>query len=213
MKFLFATAYFFALAFSTAAMAQILSKEDIAKGQALANSKGCAACHNVDGNSTIESNPKLAGQHPEYLVKQLADFKPQEGRSKPLRAVENSPMNAMGAAVSSEEAKQLAAWFSSNQIVESAAKSQDLAAAGRKLYRAGDQARGIASCSGCHGPTGAGIPPHYPHIAGQFAIYIEGQLKAFRSGERANSKEMRDIASLLSDHDIKALADYVAGLR
>ena len=88
-------------------------------------------------------------------------------------------------------------------------------ARGKQLWRAGDAAKGIPACSGCHGPAGKGLPAQYPRLAGQFPEYTEAQLKSFRSGERANDPErmMREIADKLSDNDIKAVSEYAAGLR
>ncbi len=86
---------------------------------------------------------------------------------------------------------------------------------GQKIYRAGDASKGLPACAGCHGPAGAGIPAQYPRIGGQFAEYIEAQLKAFRAGERANdpNKMMRMVAVKMTDPEIKAVSDYIAGLR
>lgn len=187
------------------------TKPDAAKGQAIA-SQVCAACHAADGNSVAPANPKLAGQFPEYLHKQLVNFKSQGGKKAER---ENAVMGGMAAGLSEADIRNLAAHYAGQKLKPAAARSKDLAAAGQKLYRGGNSATGVPACSGCHGPDGAGIPSQYPRIAGQYPEYIEAQLKLFKSGERANDPNamMRTVAERLSDKDIKAVAEYVAGLR
>lgn len=188
-----------------------LPKADPAKGQQIVSTV-CVACHNADGNSTIPVNPKLAGQHAEYLVKQMKNFKGDGG--KPPERV-NAVMNAMVGAYSEEQMRDIAAYFSGQKRKEEMAKNRETIEYGQKLYRAGDQAKGLPACAGCHGPTGAGIPAQYPRINGQWAEYTELQLKSFRAGERANdpNKMMRMVAIKMTDAEIKAVSDYVAGLR
>jgi len=195
-----------------AAESPAAAKPDIARGQKIAT-QVCAACHAADGNSVMPVNPKLAGQFPEYLVKQLMNFKPANG--KPAER-NNVVMGGMASTLSSDEdMRNVAAYYASQKAKPDAAKSKDLAAIGEKLYRGGNAATGIPACASCHGPNGAGIPAQYPRISGQFAEYAEAQLRAFRSGERANDpqKMMRSIAARMSDLEIKAVSDYVAGLR
>lgn len=193
------------------AAAATVAKADTAKGQAVAAGV-CVACHGADGNSPIPANPILAGQIQDYLVKQLRDFRPANGQP-PVR---NSPiMNGMAMTIAEEDIKHVAAWFASQAMKPSAAKDEKLVAAGQKLWRAGDLARGIPACAGCHGAAGAGLPAQFPRLAGQYADYTEAQLKAFRAGDRANDNEkvMRMIAAKLNDGEIKAVAEYAAGLR
>jgi cytochrome c553 len=154
----------------------------------------------------------LAGQHADYLLKQLKNFKGDGGKA-PERA--NPIMNGMVAAYDEGQMRDLAAWFSSQTQKPEVAKNRDTIELGQKLYRGGNAAKGIPACGGCHGPTGAGIPAQFPRIAGQWPDYIEAQLKSFRAGERANdpNKMMRMVAEKLSDNEMKAVADYVAGLR
>jgi cytochrome c553 len=195
-----------------AAESPTTAKPDIAKGQKIAT-EVCAACHAADGNSVMPVNPKLAGQFPEYLVKQLMNFKSANG--KPAER-NNVVMGGMASTLSSvEEMRNVAAYYASQMAKPDAAKSKDLAAIGEKLYRGGNSATGVPACAACHGPNGAGIPAQYPRISGQFAEYAEAQLRAFRSGERANDpqKMMRTVAARMSDLEIKAVSDYVAGLR
>jgi cytochrome c553 len=187
------------------------AKPDAAKGQTIAG-QVCVACHASDGNSVAPANPKIAGQIPEYLHKQLANFKPQGG-NKAER--ENAVMSGMVASLSDADMRNLAAYYAGQKLKPAAARSKDLAAAGQKLYRGGNSAKGVPACSGCHGPDGSGMPSQYPRIAGQYAEYIEAQLKLFKSGERANdpNRMMRGVAERMSEKDIKAVAEYVAGLR
>lgn len=191
--------------------AAALPKADPAKGQQIVSTV-CVACHNADGNSTIPVNPKLAGQHAEYLLKQMKNFKGDGG--KPPERV-NAIMNAMVLAYSEEQMRDIAAYFAGQKRKEEMAKNRETVEYGQKLYRAGDQAKGLPACAGCHGPTGAGIPAQFPRINGQWAEYTEVQLKNFRTGERANdpNKMMRMVAIKMTDAEIKAVSDYVAGLR
>ena len=175
-------------------------------------SQVCAACHAADGNSTAPANPKLAGQVSEYLEKQLRDFKPEPGK-KPRR--ESAVMNGMAANLSDTDVQVLASYFASQTLKPAAASDKALASEGQKLWRGGDPAAGVPACAGCHGPGGAGIPSEFPRLGGQYAEYIAAQLQAFRSGARANdgSGMMRGVAARLTDSQIRALSEYVAGLR
>jgi cytochrome c553 len=199
------------LAAFTAVAAEPPFKGDAAKAQGIVN-QVCAACHAADGNSQIAANPKLAGQIPEYLHKQLMDFKAAGGK----KAERNNPVMAgMVANLSPDDMRNLAVYFSGQAAKPGAAKSKDLVALGQKIYRGGIAGKGVAACASCHGPNGAGMPSQYPRLSGQHAEYLEAQLKAFRSGERANdpNASMRTQAGKLSDREIQAVADYVAGLR
>ena len=190
-------------ALSLSAHAQAV-KPDLGKGAA-SFGQVCAACHAADGNSVIGANPKLAGQHPEYLVKQLTEFK--SGK----RA--NAVMSGMAAALSDEDMRNIGFWLASQKPTPGAAKDKDLVALGERIYRGGIADRQIAACAGCHSPNGAGIPAQYPRLAGQHAEYTSTQLKSFRSGERKNSAQMTGIAGYLTDKEITAVSDYIAGLR
>jgi len=194
-----------------AQQSQASQKPDAERGKATATAV-CAACHAADGNSTIAVNPKLAGQHYDYLLKQMKEFKAAD--DKPA-ARPNPVMAGMVAGLSEEQMKDLAAYFAAQKQSENTAKNKDTLELGKKLYRAGDQAKGLAACASCHGPAGSGMPAQYPRISGQHAEYIESQLKAFRDGGRANdpAKMMRMIALKMTDAEIKAVSDYIAGLR
>ena len=172
----------------------------------------CAACHNADGNSALPANPKIAGQHADYLYKQLHDFKGWNG-NKPAR--DNAVMTAMVAGLEEADMKALAQHFASFELQPAAAKNVDTVALGQSIWRAGIPAKGVPACAACHGPAGAGMPAQFPRLAGQFAEYTEAQMKAFRDGVRANdpAQMMRMIALKMTDPEIKAVADYAAGLR
>ena len=191
--------------------AKAAPKGDAARGQSIATTV-CVACHAADGNSTLAANPKLAGQHADYLLKQMRNFKAADGK-QPERV--NAVMNGMIAAYDDGQMRDLATYFASQVQKGEAAKNRETVEYGQKLYRAGDQAKGLPACAACHGPAGAGIPAQYPRIGGQFAEYTETQLKAFREGSRANdpNKMMRMVAIKMTDAEIKAVSDYIAGLR
>lgn len=180
------------------------AKADPAKGQAL-SAQVCGACHTADGSRGLPVNPILQGQHAEYIVKQLAEFKAGK-RVNPI-------MTAMAAPLSADDARNVATFYASKQAKPGFARHKDLVLLGEKIYRGGIAAKQVPACSGCHSPNGAGIPAQYPRLAGQHADYAEAQLNAFRSGQRSNSAQMAAIAARLSDTEIKAVADYVAGLR
>jgi cytochrome c553 len=178
---------------------------DAAKGAEMATAV-CAACHGPDGNSVITANPKLAGQFPEYLAKQLNEFK--SGK----RA--NAVMGPMSATLATpEDVLNVAAYFASQTPKGGTAKSNGKGSDGELIYKGGILAKGVPACASCHSPNGAGIPVQFPHLAGQHAEYNLNQLKAFRSGERANAPMMRVIASKLSDPEMEAVVDYIQGLK
>ena len=178
-------------------------KPDPAKGQQLA--AACGACHVQDGSRGVSANPILQAQHPEYIVRQLADFK--SGKRK------NAVMTGIAATVATvDDMQHIAAFYASRKPVPGFARNKETLALGEQIYRGGILARQVPACAGCHSPNGAGMPSQYPRIGGQHAEYAEAQLVAFRAGTRANSAQMTAIAAKLSDREIKALADYVAGL-
>ncbi|TSA11081.1 MAG: cytochrome c4 [Betaproteobacteria bacterium] len=209
MKFILALAAM--IASTTTFAADPPFKGTAAKAQGVAN-EVCAACHAADGNSQIAANPKLAGQIPEYLYKQLADFKATAGKKAER---DNPVMSAMVTNLSPEDMRNVAAYYAGQAAKPGAAKNKDLVALGQRIYRGGIASEGIAACASCHGPNGAGMPAQYPRLSGQHAEYVEAQLKAFRSGARVNdfAASMRGVAGRLSDREIEAVADYIAGLR
>lgn len=194
----------FSQAAAPAAAAQKPAKPDLAKGEATFTAV-CVACHAADGNSAIAINPKLAQQHPEYLVKQLQEFKSGK-RNNPV-------MKGFASALSDDDMRNIAWWVASKQAKPGFAKDKELVALGERIYRGGIADRNIAACAGCHSPNGAGIPVQYPRLSGQHADYTAAQLVAFRDGVRSNSLQMTQVAAKLNDREIKAVADYIAGLR
>jgi len=172
----------------------------------------CAACHGTDGNSAVAEYPKLAGQHAEYLYKQLVEYKSWEGEP-PKR--ENAIMNGMVATLTKEEMKALAEYYSQQKPAENAATNAATLALGQKIWRAGIASKGVPACAACHGPSGSGIPVQFPMLKGQHPQYTASQLKAFREHQRANDPEgmMRMTANAMTDAEMAAVADYIAGLR
>ena len=181
-----------------------VAKPDLVKGEASFTAV-CAACHGADGNSGTPVNPKLAQQHPEYLLKQLKEFK--SGK----RA--NAVMSGMVAALTEDDMKNISYWVASKKAKPGFAKEKDTVALGERIYRGGIADRQIAACAGCHSPNGAGIPAQYPRISGQHADYTAAQLVQFSDGVRKNSIPMSGVAAKMNDREIKAVSDYIAGLR
>lgn len=179
-------------------------KPDLAKGGTI-SSQVCAACHTADGSRGSPANPILQGQHAEYLAKQLTEFK--SGKRK------NAIMSGMAAPLSEDDVRNVAAFYASKTAKPGFAKNKDTVALGEKIYRGGIAERNVPACAACHGPTGAGIPAQYPRIGGQHGDYVEAQMTAFRSGARANGPMMVAIAGKMNDKEIKAVSDYIAGLR
>ena len=187
-----------------AAAAPATAKPDLTQGSAKFAAV-CASCHGADGNSGVPANPKLAQQHPEYLVKQLQEFKSGK-RASPV-------MQGFASQLSDADMKNISYWVGSQKAKASFAKDKELVALGERIYRGGIADRQVAACAGCHSPNGAGVPAQYPRLSGQHADYVDGQLKAFRDGPRKNSLQMAQVAAKLNDREIKAVADYIAGLR
>ncbi|PQO95338.1 cytochrome c4 [Massilia phosphatilytica] len=201
-----------ALAADAAHAPPAAAKADPAKGGSLYdtgdNARGlpaCASCHGAGGNSTINTNPRLAGQIDNYLHKQLVDFT-TPARNQPV-------MTTYAKMLSEDEKKNIAAYLATQQPKQGAARNKDTLELGRKIYRGGIADRGVAACASCHGATGSGIPAQYPRVAGQYQDYTVAQLQAFKAGGRSNSPQMAALAKRLSDDEMKAVADYIAGLK
>lgn len=188
----------------TAAAPVTVSKPDLVKGEASFNAV-CVSCHGAAGNSGTPANPKLAQQHPEYLVKQLQEFK--SGKRK------NAIMQGFASALSEDDMRNIAYWATAQKAKPGFAKDKELVALGERIYRGGISDRQVPACAGCHSPNGAGIPSQYPRLGGQHSEYLATQLTAFRDGIRKNNLQMTQVAAKLNDREIRALADYVAGLR
>ena len=187
------------------------AKGNAEKGQQIA-SQVCAGCHNADGNSTIPANPILAGQHAEYITKQLINFKALDSapaeRSSPVMA-------AMVVPLSLDDMKNLGAYYALQSPKPGAAKDKTLAELGERIYRGGNIDSGVPACAGCHSPNGIGIPPLYPRLAGHHAEYTVAQLRAFRTEQRANdlNSVMRGIVTRMSEKEMQAVAEFISGLR
>lgn len=180
------------------------AKPDLARGQEI-SAQVCGACHVTDGSRGLPANPILQDQHPEYIVKQLQDFK--SGKR------ENAIMTGMASTLSDADMVNVAAFYASNKAKPGFAKDKDTVRMAERIFRGGIADRRVPACSGCHTPDGAGIPSQYPRLSGQHAEYAAAQLTAFRDGTRGNSPQMTGVAARLNDREIKALADYMAGLR
>ena len=179
-------------------------KPDLVKGEATFTAV-CAACHGADGNSGTPAYPKLSRQHPEYLVKQLQEYK--TGKRK------NAIMQGFAATLTDADMRNVAYWATSKQAKPGFAKEKELVTLGERIYRGGISDRQVPACAGCHSPTGAGIPSQYPRLSGQHAEYTAAQLTYFRDGIRTNNLQMSQVAAKLNDKEIRAVADYIAGLR
>jgi len=181
-----------------------LAQGNIEAGKAKATT--CIACHGVDGNSPSDIYPKIAGQHPNYIEKQLIQFKNGE-RNDPV-------MLSMVASLSEQDMKDIAAYFSA-QTATPETVAPELAKTGRDLYMGGDKERGIPACTACHGPRGNGLQlAKFPKISNQHPAYIKSQLEKFRNGTRANDPNgmMVDVAAKLTDADIELLSEYISAL-
>lgn len=185
---------------------------DPAKGAALYSGgdpargiTACIACHGAEGNAMITQNPKLGGQHAAYIKKQLYDFQGPDRN--------NAIMTAIAKAMTPEDIDNIAAYLSAQKATPNIAKAKESAELGRKIYRAGIAEKNVPACAGCHSPNGAGIPAQYPRIGGQHQDYSVTQLTNFRAGTRSNSAQMTVISKRLTDEEMKAVSDYVAGLR
>ncbi len=188
------------------AMAQPLAAPpaDLARGQQIATSV-CMACHSADGSRGSPANPILQGQHAEYLVKQLGDFK-ADRRANPV-------MKAFASALSDDDMRHVAAFYASKKAAPGFAKNKDSVVLGERIYRGGIADRSVPACAGCHSPNGAGIPAQYPRLAGQHGDYVQAQLTAYREGACKNSAQMTAVAAKMNDREIRAVSDYIAGLR
>jgi cytochrome c553 len=175
------------------------------KGESKATA--CIACHGPAGNSANPEWPVLAGQHEQYIHKQLQAFK--SGARK------NALMTPMAMSLSDDDMADLGAYFSAQKPTGKEADAGKLQV-GQRVYRSGDAKNGAPACAACHGPTGDGNPPaSYPALRGQYATYVAAQLRAYRSGARQTDQNqmMRNVASAMSDEQIDAVASYVQGLR
>ena len=192
-----------AAALSFSVQAQTV-KPDLGKGAATYG-QVCVACHAADGNSSTPANPKLAQQHPEYLIKQLQEYK--SGKR------ENAIMKGFASSLSDDDMVNISYWLASQKATPGFAQEKDLVRLGERIYRGGIAGRNVAACASCHSANGAGSPSQYPRLAGQHAEYTLDQMNQFRSGVRKNSAQMTKIAAYMTDEELRAVSDYIAGLR
>ncbi|MDP5008661.1 MAG: cytochrome c4 [Glaciimonas sp.] len=216
LKSLFASLFVSALAFSSfvanASDTPVVAKPDLAKGEALytngdaaRNVTACISCHGAAGASSISINPKLGGQHAAYIHKQLVDFQ---------GAARNNPiMSPLVKSLTDDEMKNIAAYLDVQKVKPGAAKNKDTVDLGKQIYSAGIAEKKVPACAACHSPSGAGIPNQFPRIGGQHQDYTVTELTNFRNGTRKNGPMMTTIAKRMSDDEIKAVADYIAGLK
>jgi cytochrome c553 len=191
-------------AFAADAAKAAAPKLDLERGKAV-YTQVCSSCHGLDGNSGVPINPKLSAQHPEYTVKQLHEFKSGK-RANPI-------MMPLATALSEADKLNIAHYLASAKPKAGFAKDKALVALGEKIYRGGIAERNVPACAGCHSPNGAGLPAQYPRLAGQHADYVNAQMLGFRDGGRANSSQMTQVAAKMNNREIKAVSDYIAGLR
>ena len=187
-------------------------KADAAAGEALYSngdpSRGvtaCVSCHGANGKSGVGSWPKLSAQHAAYLTKQLKNFK-EGSRANPV-------MMGMAATMTEQDMLNISAYLVKQEPALGVAQDKATIELGKSIYRGGIASKGVPACAACHSPNGAGIPAQYPRLSGQWAEYTSAQLLAFREGTRKNSPQMAIVAARLSDQEMKAVADYMAGLR
>ena len=206
MRFFTGFAGFISLVYAGLAMSAAsapAAKPDLERGKQIATTV-CAACHGPDGNSPIPANPILAGQHGDYIALQLAAFK-SGARPSPI-------MQGMAAGLSPEDMRNVGAYYEAQKPAPNVARDKALAMRGQQIWRGGVKTTHVPACAACHGASGAGIPVQYPRLAGQHADLAFGWLKAFASGARPHAV-MGQVAVRMSEADMKAVAEYAAGLR
>lgn len=180
---------------------------DLAAGEATAGAI-CAGCHMPDGNSVVETFPKLAGQHAQYIAKQINDYK--------NGARQDDVMTGMAFTLATDaDVENVSAFFASKASTVAAADDSKVAL-GKDIYRGGNTTTGLPACMGCHGPSGSGNPTaKYPTLAGQHAAYTIKQLKTFGDESRSNdsNKMMRNVANKMSAAEMEAVANYIAQMK
>jgi len=193
---------------------QLFTKGDPARGIV-----ACVTCHGAAGNSTIAANPNLAAQPHEYLAEQLDSFRSKDGKVPPTRRGKggaNTVMTNFASALTPSDIQNIAYYLAQQKLDWSkagTATNKATVALGQHIWRGGLPDRHVPACASCHSANGAGLPGEFPRLAGQHPGYLAEQLNLFRSGDRANSEVMHEIANRMSDADIAAVADYAAGLR
>ncbi len=178
-------------------------KVDLARAEEIVSGR-CFLCHGLQGESASPVFPRLAGQHSEYIAKQLSDFK--SGKRK------SDTMKPQAEELTPAEMTSLGAFFQAKNVGARPVRDAELVAVGKYVFNRGNQFTGLPACSSCHGPKGLGTP-QLPRLAGQHPRYIEDQLKQFNSRERNNDNAvMHTVASKLSEIERHAVAEYIATL-
>ena len=182
-------------------------KGDPEKGKQIA-AQVCITCHGIDGNGTEPINPelpKLAGKQPEYLLKQLKDFKSGKRKSE--------IMAGMTASLTPDDLANLSLYYSGQKAKLGVVKNPGLVAQGKRIYMDGNLDSGVPACAGCHEADASGYA-FFPHLAGQHAEYTLLQLKRFNTGERDNDKglAMQSVTAKMTEQEMKAVAEYLAGV-
>jgi cytochrome c553 len=206
MRFLSVFSCFMALVYASvtcAAEGPAAPKADLERGKQIASTV-CVACHGADGNSVVPTNPVLAGQHADYIALQLKAFK-SGTRQSPI-------MQGMAASLTPEDMLSVGTYFEMQKPAGRAATDKALVARGQEIWRGGIKQVGVPPCAGCHGAAGHGLAGPYPRVAGQFPDLTFGWLKAYAAGTRTHPV-MSAVASRLNENDMKAVAEYTAGLR
>jgi cytochrome c553 len=163
----------------------------------------CFLCHGAQGESTSEIFPKLAGQHAQYIVKQLEAFKAGQRKS--------TTMADMVAKLTPDEMRALGKYYEKMPVVQTEAKEPQLAAMGRYIYHSGNKFSGVPACVSCHGMEGQGAA-NLPRLAGQLSGYVSTQLKNFGKRERTNDNAvMHSVASQMTELEMAAVAEYLSG--
>lgn len=185
-------------------MAAPAAAADPERGKELASTL-CIACHGADGNSPAPTFPKLAGLQPEYIAKQMYEYLDDKRT--------NELMNPVLESLKPADVEPLAAWFASQKMAPGKVADPKLAAAGEKIFVDGNLDSGVPACMGCHLENGLGNP-RFPRLAGQYQEYTLQQMLQFKSGARSNDRGrvMRTIASRMTEEEMKAVAEYIAGL-
>ena len=185
------------------ALPAVVQGEDLKRAEEIVGGR-CFLCHGMEGEAASALYPRLAGQHAEYIAKQLSDFKTGKRKS--------DTMSGMVGDLSAEEMKALGSFFEQKKPSHTSAADTELAAVGRYIFTRGNQYSGVASCTSCHGPKGYGTP-QLPRLAGQQPLYLENQLKQFNTRERNNDNAvMHSIASKLTELEVKAVSSYLSTL-
>jgi cytochrome c553 len=179
-----------------------LAQADTARAEKIV-SGSCFLCHGENGESSSEIFPKLAGQHANYIAKQLENFKAGKRKS--------TAMADMASRLSSEDMTALGHYFEAKKSDPEVIKDSELAGVGRYVFHNGNKYSGVPACTSCHGKEGLGTAS-LPRLAGQYASYIETQLKLFNQRERTNDNAvMHSIVSKMSPLEMAAVAEYISG--